>query len=541
MSEHDRVRRQRRGHPATARTRCGIGFLAIVLLVACSPAPATLKIGGVEYTEPEFKYGLNVHPDPSVRFADDVVVVPNGAQAVRGVTADGLTWTLDPGASAVDQLQTGKVMFLTANGVGRIIHVDKADAGVQVTIAPVELTEVITDGEFGGKDLALDVSQSITYSTGEQPWTVTDLGPSEDASGSQGPSESGSPDTSPAPSSSPSASAGHVRLAAFDPGGRDVPTALDAEGDQASPPTVDVSKRPPPPDPNWGGVTPASAGDFRLTPICCDGGVGVHAKYNKNGLKLDGTLQVVGDQPKASWSITIRGAHIEQARMTVSGAVGVKFSFDASTSTGLDGNVHKQVTLPGTLEFPAVAAGVPFMFRISQSLLLRTAFSAKDGKLSASGQWSFGGGLGFSYSPSTGLLPVRPSGLGVQQSLLDSIQGASVGVSGLVLAHRVELRVGIGWSVFHVGPYVDTVASIGVSRGSDLGSPVVLCRGADLGLWVGAGIGYRLPKVVVDIVNFFLRTFGAREIAAEGSIARFQALVARKHAVVPEAKICGEG
>jgi hypothetical protein len=530
---------RRRERLASGPKRIAIAVFALALIAGCAPHPATLKIGGVEFTQAEFKYGLNVNPDPSVKFADDVVVVHSGAQAVRSVTGDGLTWTLDPGAADIDKLVVGKVMFLTANGVGRVIHVEKTDAGEQVTIAPVELTDVITDGEFGGKDLALDVRQSITYSTGEGPWSVTDLPPSGNASAP--PDTSPSPAASPGSSSSPTSSAAAIHLAAFHPGATERPVGLEAEGDPAQPPPDNVSKRPPPPDPSWGGATPASAGDFHLTPICCDGGVGAHLNYNNNGLKVDGTLQVVGAQPKAHWEITIRGAHIEHAQMSVSGAVGVKFSFDASTSSGLAGNVSKQVMLPGTLEFPAVAAGVPFMFRISQSLLLRTAFSAKDGKLSASGEWSFGGGLGFSYAPSTGLVPVKPQGLGIQQSLLDSIKGASVGVSGLVLAHRVELRVGIGWSIFHIGPYVDTVASIGVSRGSDLGAPLVLCRGADLGLWVGAGVGYRLPKVVVDIVNFFLRTFGAKEIASEGSIARIQALVVQKHAVVPETKICGEG
>ncbi|HEY6569039.1 MAG TPA: hypothetical protein VIZ22_02055 [Candidatus Limnocylindrales bacterium] len=510
-----------------------VGILVSALLGGCSPAPEPkLNLNGIEYTQAEFKYGLNVNPDPSVKLADDVVLVPNGAQAVRSITGDGLTWTLDPKAPGVDGLQVGKVMFLTGRGVGRIVDVTSADAGSEVTIAPVDITEVITEGDFSGDDVALDESQMIVYDTGELPWSVIPLGPSGQPADDASPAPPGTPSSDPPASPSSVAAA---RLARYAVPGRDVgdePVPLDEEEYQPG----DVSQRDPPPDPSWGNAGPMDVGDFHLTPKCCKSGVGVSIEYDKDGTRVKGTLEVVGTLPRASWHLRISGGTLESAGLTLTGSAGIHYVFSAATKTGLVGNLHRYVQLPASLEWNQVIGGIPFAFGLTQSFIIRTAFSSKDNHLDAEGLWSFSGGLGFAYTSATGLQVTKPADVSTTRSMLTSMGGGGTGAEGIVLAHRLEARIGIGVTNFSVGPFVDLVSSVGASRGSDIG--ILICKGVNLNIATGAGISYRLPEIVVKIVNFVLKLFQAKPILSQGNIARVEIPVLNRSAVFPESKIC---
>jgi hypothetical protein len=515
----------------TRRIRIPLAAFVGAALVAgaCSSASGaseTLVLGGVEFTEPEFLYGLDVDPDPSVEFAPDVVVVPNGSRAVRDVTGDGLTWTLDPRARGIGDLEVGMVMFLTARGVGRVVAIedDPDSSNLLVTIAPVELTEVIWNGDFGGDDLPLDLEQMIHYSTGEQPWTISDLPPTEMPDEAPGEDEVDGTATAAAPTRAPRPGPRRSFI-----GG--VPR-VDPAPDAAPP-----GERIAPPRPDWGGATPTNVSGYTLTPICCHGGVGVHASYQQNGLTLSATMQFVGTMPKASWRLSIRNGRVQAATFRVTGGAGVRYDVRAGTTEGIPSNVHHRITLPGSLAFPAVAAGIPFMFTVRQELLVRTAFSAKTGTLRAGGTWSLSGQFGFGYENNHFGL-VRPAAPEVRRSLLDSITGTSVGVSGLVLGHRVELKVGIGWETFNIGPYTELITSIGIVRGSDLGAPLLVCRQANLNMWMGAGIGYRLPQIVVTVVNFVLNAVGANPIATEGTITGTRLHLVQKHGFAPNSRAC---
>ncbi len=58
-----------------------------------------------------------------------------------------------------------------------------------------------------------------------------------------------------------------------------------------------------------------------------------------------------------------------------------------------------------------------------------------------------------------------------------------------MFAAKFKLHVGVGMEGFIAGPYATTTFSVGVSKGSALGSPIANCMGASIGLWVGAGAG----------------------------------------------------
>ncbi|TDC29624.1 hypothetical protein E1211_25745, partial [Micromonospora sp. 15K316] len=131
------------------------------------------------------RYGLAPRPHPDVTYQPDVVFVGGGGNAVRSVTDDGLTWRIDPEAEHADELAPGRVMFLTSRAVGRVAQVRRDGRDLAVTIAPVELTEVIRDGSFR-TDAPVPLDRPVAFSAGTPAWTVADLPPEPTPSGGTG-------------------------------------------------------------------------------------------------------------------------------------------------------------------------------------------------------------------------------------------------------------------------------------------------------------------------------------------------------------------
>jgi hypothetical protein len=133
--------------------RRGAALLLAGLLVlpACSssnkpeddpPVPASVD------AQAELTYGRAPVEADGITYQPDVVLVGGGADVVRSVSGDSMTWTLDAGAPHIDELEPGKVMFLTGRGVGRVLLLDRHDDEVVVTLGPVDLTDVILDGDI---------------------------------------------------------------------------------------------------------------------------------------------------------------------------------------------------------------------------------------------------------------------------------------------------------------------------------------------------------------------------------------------------------
>lgn len=81
------------------------GLLALALTAtACGGSgpreDAVAEVNGQPLTEAELRYGQAPVPDDAVTYQPDVVLLPDGADAVVSVTADGVTWTIDGDARA---------------------------------------------------------------------------------------------------------------------------------------------------------------------------------------------------------------------------------------------------------------------------------------------------------------------------------------------------------------------------------------------------------------------------------------------------------
>ncbi|MGB2569273.1 hypothetical protein ACPFP2_12590 [Micromonospora citrea] len=431
----------------------------------------------------DLRHGAAPAPHPDVTLHPDVVIVAGGSGAVRSVTDGGLTWRLDPDAGNADLLAPGKVMFVTGRGVGRVIDARRDGQDLAVAIGPVDITDVIQDGEF----------------TSEQPVSLAGATPYQfdDAFWSH-------PDTS-APRSEP------VATAALDRTPAATVNALTLAGTRPVTAAVPLT------------TGAARPGQLVAKGFCCTDGVGARFSYRDSGLDLSGTIAFVMKQPSAKFHLVIDGTEVTAAELRIHGAAGVRVQVDAITTTGQ--NVHPVVFVPVNFSVPLESVlGIPFSATVRQSIGIRTGFSAGHTTIRATGEYSLGGTMGFGYADGT-FGPRWPGGLQEKSSLVDSIDGTSVGVNALLIDYDVKFFVGLGAVVFTAGLYAALTTTVGITRGSSVGFGGLQglanregCNRADLTINATYGIGYTIPALVVKVINFFLRILNARPIAAEGGI-----------------------
>ncbi|MGW0433434.1 hypothetical protein ACWDV4_12975 [Micromonospora sp. NPDC003197] len=468
---------------------------------ACGDDRSEDRAGGdAPVTEADRRYGQAPAAHREVTYQPDVVIVGGGGRSVRSVTADGLTWRIDPRAKRAGELAQGKVMFITGRGVGRVIDVRPDGDDLAVTIGPVEITEVIRDGRFtSDRPIPFDRMVAnpagdpvVANPAGEPFWAETEE--TEQSEPGPGSSGGGSGDGS-------GGSGGGGRL------------------------------------PGQSKSAQIPAGKFNVTPTCCATGIGLHFTYDSDGIRLVGTLELMFERPSGTFDLVIDNGSIKKAKFEITGGTGLRLEVEGGSALGAGHNINRRITIPVDFAVPlGTFLGVPFSATVNQSLTIQTAFSAKNGNIQAKATYAFGGKLGFGYENGS-FDAWKPAGFQVKDSLTNSITGISVGVNGLLFAYQARMHVGIGAFGFSTGLYVGLTASVGVTIGSALGAPITVCRGATLNLFTDYGVGYRLPTAVVKVINVFLRVFDAKPIEAEGGIGG-TANVLNRNEVIPDVPLC---
>ncbi|ASW57843.1 hypothetical protein CIK06_19795 [Plantactinospora sp. KBS50] len=481
------------GGPRRARALLAGAVAALVLLAGCGPGrpDGSGSPGGTG--QDDLRYGAPPAPGPGVTLQPDVVIVGGGGRSIRSVSADGLTWRIDGRAGRAGELTPGKVMFLTGRAVGRVLDVGHDGRDLLVTVGPVDITEVIRDGTFDRKGIALD--EPVIYPAGEPFWAEDEPAPPSRA-GRAGPA---------------------VRV------------PLRAGGDQ------------PPPQRGGGGVTTRSHG-YSVYSSCCTDGVGVHFGYDDGGVRLAGTTTLTFRRPDATFHLAIGGGTVTRAELEISGGFGIKVEFEAGIQ---DGQNHRKAFPVGVdLSFPiGQVIGIPLSFTVSQTLAVRTAFGAKLGTIKGSGEFSLAGSLGFGYAGGR-FGPRVSTNVQRRASLLNSLTGVPVGVMGLVIEHGVRFTVGISAFLFTAGVYFELTTAYGSTLGSALGAPYAQCRGVGLGVHAVFGIGYRILEPVVKVINKFLSLLTPvtgrpiPPISTEHGIST-RSTVYRNSEVIPNSPICG--
>ncbi|MGN9812904.1 hypothetical protein ACTMSW_26570 [Micromonospora sp. BQ11] len=434
--------------------------VAVVLLAGCTADRGGdrsdgdgLPPAGANEAVAARSYGYGPVDDESVTYQPDVVLIGGGPGVIRFASADGIVWTLDGDARGVSDLAVGKVMYATSRAVGRVAEIRRVGGDVAVTLAPVGLTEVFRDAHFVS-DRDVSAADLFVQEVPKLPGAMS------------------------VPAEPRRSLTGEA-----------VPIAHRLAADDRLPP------------PKATGSVGVAVGNWEVQPSHRDGVIGLKVGYKavdrtvagdtKTGTSVKAGLKVFADvsfkyrQLRMRSDVRITGGQVDsRSTFALEGIQSVAVNIAAGAANGAADNSKIRIEVP--VETVVPIPGWPLLTVFSWKFIVSTAITGNNSTLKAGGEWRLDGPIGVV----NGALSAPE--LTVSKSIMDSITGLSVGVSGVVFAVEMKAQAGIGMPVAFAGPYAKVVLSLGLTNGSALGAPLARCVGATLDGKVGAGVGVSL-------------------------------------------------
>lgn len=469
------------------RRAAALLLASLLLLQACSgtspedskdsdyPAPGPVS------AQAELNYGGAPTEGGGITYQPNVVLVGGGADMVRSVSGDSMTWTIDAGAPHIEDLEPGKVMFLTGRAVGRVLQLEQRDDDVVVTLGPVDLTEVIQDGDIS-VSTPLDVS-AMTF--------------------------------------------------------RAFPEVVGVDGVAASVQPAVWTGGAPVEDPTLPPPTDAKSIKLSL------GGLSAQLERKESGSKSELLLKLaykkergtVGLQLKAKFeaptvqaSLSFSGGTLTRNELRVEGLKEVAVGVDSGSELGLSGNFKTRLELPLEATFPIPAGGVPLVGSVRFKFSIETAFSARNATLAARGKLAVDGPIGFS---GTDILVPRVE---QTESPVENLTGVSVGVNGIVVALQLKVVVGLGVPAAFAGPFAAFTVSYGLTKGSAIGITTP-CNQSSIDVLIGGGAGYTMSSKQLALLTFLSKKL-AFPVKVDSELVSHTKSVVHEVGYLPKSSIC---
>lgn len=460
----------------TTRAGLAAAFAGLVLLVGCTstdgrplperpagesasaPAAATTRGDVTPTGSPEAvaQFGYGPPPRGAAEYQDDVVPIGTGPDAIKAVSADWTTFTLDGAAPGVSDLAVGTIVFASSMAVGRIVELDHQGGDVIVRLAPIELTDLVKSGEFNF-DTELDPSQfdgrqfdeSVGWVTDSDKGTELDMPP-----GMRG-------------------NARTLRQSSFQVFGDRPPTAGDA----------------------------VAVGQWTAKPTFSRSQLGLEVIYNKADLIVDSSvtlrtnhlsLSVTGDPRHGDFSMVLRGVR------------GITLDLQAGLGPGADpasGNRKIEGDLPFSWSIPLYTGppllGIPMTLQVGFTLHVATALGATNATIHARGDYGLAGDIGIIKGE------VQSPDITVNESLLN-MDGISLTASGLVVGVGFKLALGVGPPIAMAGPHVFLNAAAGIAKGTQIAINAD-CRFASLDFKAGVGMTLSVSEWVEKLLKSYVK------------------------------------
>jgi hypothetical protein len=492
-------------------------------------------------SQAERLYGVSPTLNKEVEYQTDVIVMEHGAEAIRAQSSDGFTWTIDAAAQGASQIAVDKILFATGRVVGRVLKVERKGSELDVTLGPMELTDVIKEAHINYSG-TLDPANMLVYvAPPDYPGTYLDRdAPDSKEANIPHPghfekarikvyalSRDGelrplgteqrhtAPCVAPAADGMPAQRYAVIKTAYFD--ARPV-SDTNESGCGGSGFTRDFRYV------NTGANSSTAAdiaavllGGFSIVPDVRNGlGANIHYPLT-NGMRFDAHARLRLDNPRFRFRLDITRGGVNTATVELQGVGGLDVGIEGGTSGDFK-NVDRVFAIPVDISFP-LATVLPFSATFHQSALVQTLFAAKQAVIRANGEYKIGGTVmgGIVNGKATGKAPLV---IEVSQNLANSLSGVSLGVNGLVLGYGGKLIVGLGGLGLVVGPYASINTSVGITRGSDAQTSLVgyTCRSAIFDLSLKYGLGWAIPTWSANIVSAFFSIFHAKPIKADYGI-----------------------
>jgi len=481
-----------------------------------------------DLSESEIRFGIAPKRGPGVTYQDGIILMEHGDKAIQSFASDGLSWTFDASAPQVSEIQEGKVLFATDRCAGKILAVQRNGGSVSVILGPVQLNELIKEGNFK-YDQPLDLSNAIAVVAPDYPAAVGSTALQDEIK-------------------KPTQTSRNVRPHSFHrsvnyyvvsndgkwtpmrtviAGG---PRLIDATYHPGDPSVVPAAFQGQIPGPALGGTgapTPVPVPQLKqldfnnltATPCALDcGGIGAKVYQEKDGVKVSISIIFHLNKPHLVFGASVGGGGVN-ANVQLFGGAGVTVTVDAATGSdfaNIQSNIKELGIIPAEINVPLGGLTVPLTAKLSQALDITSGFSARTSVLHGEGALDLDGEISASYSTGRGWDIPKPTAT-VKNNLAGLVSGVSMGINSFVFAFNQRLMVGVGALGFAAGPYVDMLTTLTTLKQSS--STWADCRQATFEMSLGAGIGYSMPKVVATVINAILGLFGAKSIPPWGSIA----------------------
>ena len=420
--------------------KCAFAVVLLTFLTACSQPTTSTPVGvPAAASAAELAYGRAPVPGGGITYNADVVLVGDGPGAVRSVSGDALTWYVDAQAKHVADLRPGKVMFLTGRAVGRVLKLVKQGDVVAVTLGPVDLTDVIAEGN-------IDITAPL------------------DVAGMAMHTYPGAHTATAVPSKS---SSGRAVAAWMGPA-----------------PVVDD----PLPPPTRGSSAEVTVADFSAEigrkASKDEDELSLKVGYTKAGLTLGLELTAKLQSPTVEAHLGFTGGQLSKKELKISGLKEVAVGLISGSEKGLGGNLKQRIEVPAEMSFPLPGGPVPLTGSVRFKFIVETAFSARNATLGTLGKIAIDGAIGFSGA--SVLVPAVTQAL----SPVERLTGVSIGVNGVVLAMQVKVVIGLGIPAAFAGPFAAVTVSYGLTNGSSIG--IVQCRQSSIDVVLAGGVGFTL-------------------------------------------------
>ena len=379
----------------------------------------------------------------------------------------GTTVTVSTLGDTADSIQAGGDLDITGGDLA-------------LTLGPVEITDVIKEANLSGQGVPIDPDSMFSYVAPDFPGASVDV----PKMGMVTP---------------------QIRFASDEGQSASDPLQVAINAGNGPPPTTDI-------------------GGYKFTAFCC-GGLGVqvaHSDPSDVNILANAVLRL--GKPSVDYKLQITNGKIVTAIVILNGTLGLTIHFEASTAPNIIGNANKQFYVPVDLSFPiGGVTGVPLALTVHQQFILKTAFTAKNSSLSATGNFHFGGSINAGYqNGSWNVSAPEDYSLDNNNSnaAVDAISGVSLGASAVLIAYEGRVIVGIGAFGFVTGPYVGFDGTYGVTRGSDtvtaMGLPT--CVAGNLKTDAIGGVGYSMPQTVTKAINKILSALNVAPIKGFGGL-----------------------
>jgi hypothetical protein len=430
-----------------------------------------------EMSEAEIKYGIAPVPSNAVTYQSDVIIVGGGPDVIRSQSGSGFIWTIDATAPHADELQEGKVLFLTNRAVGRVLALKRTGDALIVALGPVDLTEIVSEAHIHIPETPIDLNEAIPYTLSEVPGQQIHVADNT----------------------------GAVVPAIFNPQA----TTFGSRPNAYLLPISDQT--------NVSGQV-----KFKVTPAVDQSGVGMRVVSDGGGLTLSAAVQVHLTKPTIKLDLDIDHG-LKTVALELGGAAGLTWKFAAGSKDQVGALVDAHDLLVPDTDFvmnlikDAATAALPLSATFRQRMSVKTALGVRKSTLNATGDYSFKGSFKVGYINGAWDASA-PSGFTANTSLVESTDGNSVAITGIDLGHVLTFIAGVGVAGFTAGPYVDFYSALGVARNSDIG--MLPCNSATLKVDVGGGAGYSIPRSITQAINYILKLFGSKkQIAGYGGVA----------------------